>query len=54
MVGKGVGLGEDAEKEATGYKAKEFAITGDPRQGRATGTCDLSYDYVKINAAYRT
>ncbi|MFZ3091629.1 MAG: bifunctional glutamate N-acetyltransferase/amino-acid acetyltransferase ArgJ [Nitrospirota bacterium] len=58
MVGKGVGLGEDAEKEATEVlRQKEFAITVDLHLGKAEATvwtCDLSYDYVKINAAYRT
>ncbi|MEK6678842.1 MAG: bifunctional ornithine acetyltransferase/N-acetylglutamate synthase, partial [Nitrospirota bacterium] len=58
MVGNGVGLGIDAEREATEVlKQKEFAITVDLRLGKAEATvwtCDLSYDYVKINAAYRT
>ncbi|MBI5181574.1 MAG: bifunctional glutamate N-acetyltransferase/amino-acid acetyltransferase ArgJ [Nitrospirae bacterium] len=58
MVGKGIGLGEDAEKEAAEVlNQKEFAITVDLRLGMAEATvwtCDFSYDYVKINAAYRT
>jgi glutamate N-acetyltransferase/amino-acid N-acetyltransferase len=58
MVGNGIGLGKDAEKEATEVlKQKEFAITVDLRLGKAEATlwtCDFSYDYVKINAAYRT
>ncbi len=58
MVGNGIGLGIDAEREATEVlKQKEFAITVDMRLGKAEAavwTCDLSYDYVKINAAYRT
>lgn len=58
MVGKGIGLGIDAEKEATKVlKQKEFSITVDLHLGKAEAavwTCDFSYDYVKINAAYRT
>ncbi len=58
MVGNGVGLGKDAEREATeALKQKEFAITIDLRLGKAEAalwTCDFSYDYVRINAAYRT
>ena len=58
MVGKGIGLGIDAERDATEVlKKREFAITVDLRLGKAEATvwtCDLSYDYVKINAAYRT
>ncbi len=58
MVGNGVGLGKEAEMEATEVlKQKEFAITVDLRLGKAAATvwtCDFSYDYVKINAAYRT
>jgi len=58
MVGNGIGLGKEAEMEATEVlKQKEFAITVDLRLGKAEATvwtCDFSYDYVKINAAYRT
>jgi glutamate N-acetyltransferase/amino-acid N-acetyltransferase len=58
MVGNGIGLGKDAEKEATEVlKQKEFSITVDLSLGKAEATlwtCDFSYDYVKINAAYRT
>ena len=58
MVGNGIGLGIDAEREATEVlKQKEFAITVDMRLGKAEAavwTCDFSYDYVRINAAYRT
>ena len=58
MVGNGVGLGIDAEREATEVlKQKEFAITVDLHIGKAEATvwtCDFSYDYVRINAAYRT
>lgn len=58
MVGKGIGLGIDAERDATEVlKKRKFVITVDLRLGKAEAavwTCDLSYDYVKINAAYRT
>lgn len=58
MVGKGIGLGIDAERDATEVlKKREFAITVDLRLGKAEATvwtCDFSYDYIKINAAYRT
>lgn len=47
-----------SEEEATGYlKNKEVKITVDLHQGTGLGKawgCDLSYDYVKINASYRT
>ncbi|KAB2330886.1 bifunctional ornithine acetyltransferase/N-acetylglutamate synthase [Bacillus mesophilum] len=47
-----------SEEEATGYlKNKEVKITVNLHQGTGQGKawgCDLSYDYVKINASYRT
>lgn len=42
---------------AAKMKEREFGVTVDLRQGRARAqvvTCDLSYDYVKINAEYTT
>ena len=58
MVGNGIGLGIDTEREATEVlKKREFAIIVNLRLGKAEATvwtCDFSYDYVKINAAYRT
>src|SRR3990170_6255284 len=58
MVGNGIGLGIDTEREATEVlKKREFAIIVNLRLGKAEATvwtCDFSYDYVKINAEYRT
>jgi glutamate N-acetyltransferase/amino-acid N-acetyltransferase len=58
MVQDGVFVGGDAEERGTAVlRKKEFAVTVDLRlgSGRATVyTSDLSYDYVKINADYRT
>jgi len=54
----GVFVGGDVEARSTAVlRKKEFAVTVDLRlgDGRATVyTSDLSYDYVKINADYRT
>ncbi|HTG80540.1 MAG TPA: bifunctional ornithine acetyltransferase/N-acetylglutamate synthase, partial [Geobacteraceae bacterium] len=58
MVQDGVFVGGDAEERGTAVlRSKEFAVKVDLRlgSGRATVyTSDLSYDYVKINADYRT
>jgi glutamate N-acetyltransferase/amino-acid N-acetyltransferase len=58
MVKGGLFAGGDAEARGTEVlKKKEFTVTVDLHlgQGGATVyTCDLSYDYVKINADYRT
>ncbi len=58
MVGKGVGFGSDAEMAVTDIlRQKEYTITVDlhlGKSGATVWTCDLSYDYVRINAAYRT
>ncbi|WP_080847295.1 bifunctional ornithine acetyltransferase/N-acetylglutamate synthase [Cytobacillus gottheilii] len=47
-----------SEEEATSYlENKEVKITVNLHQGNGQGKawgCDLSYDYVKINASYRT
>lgn len=47
-----------SEEEATGYlENEEIQITVDLNMGEATGKawgCDLTYDYVRINASYRT
>ena len=58
IVEAGLGGGLDAEKQAAEImKKKEFNITVDLQQGnyedRMT-TCDLTHDYVSINADYRT
>ena len=58
MVENGLGLGKAVEARASEVlKQKEFTVTVDLRDGMETAevlTCDLSYDYVKINADYRT
>jgi glutamate N-acetyltransferase/amino-acid N-acetyltransferase len=58
MVSQGVGCGKEVEGAATRVlKTVEFSITVDLNlgSGRATVyTCDLSIDYVKINADYRS
>jgi glutamate N-acetyltransferase/amino-acid N-acetyltransferase len=58
MVRRGMGTGLAAERKiAKVFKEKEFAITVQLGQGRAAAhmwTTDLSYDYVRINASYRS
>jgi glutamate N-acetyltransferase/amino-acid N-acetyltransferase len=58
IVKNGVGLGEAAEKNAQEVLCKkEFTVTVDLHDGLETAevyTCDFSYDYIKINADYRT
>jgi glutamate N-acetyltransferase/amino-acid N-acetyltransferase len=58
VVRGGVGLGEGAEKQAnTVLKRPEFTLTVHLGQGGASAivwTSDLSLDYVKINASYRS
>jgi glutamate N-acetyltransferase / amino-acid N-acetyltransferase len=58
VVRGGVGLGEVAEKQAnTVLRRPEFTLTVHLGQGRASAivwTSDLSLDYVKINASYRS
>lgn len=58
MVRNGVFTGGNAEERGSEVlKRKEFAVTVDLKlgQGEATVyTSDLSYEYVKINADYRT
>jgi glutamate N-acetyltransferase/amino-acid N-acetyltransferase len=58
MVSKGIGCGKEAEAAATRVlKTDEFSITVDLHLGRGRAgiyTCDLSIDYVKINADYRS
>jgi glutamate N-acetyltransferase/amino-acid N-acetyltransferase len=58
IVENGLGLGADPEERAAEQmKNKEFLLTVDLRQGdhedRIT-TCDLTHEYVSINADYRT
>jgi len=58
IVRRGIGLGAGAERQiARVFKQKEFSITANLHQGGATArvwTTDLSYDYVRINASYRS
>jgi glutamate N-acetyltransferase/amino-acid N-acetyltransferase len=58
MVENGLGLGKEVEAAASEIlKHKEFTLTVDLRDGMETAeflTCDFSYDYVKINADYRS
>jgi glutamate N-acetyltransferase / amino-acid N-acetyltransferase len=58
MVKDGLFAGGDAEARGTEVlKKKEFAVTVDLHLGSGSATVytsDLSYDYVKINADYRT
>ncbi|PID75682.1 MAG: bifunctional ornithine acetyltransferase/N-acetylglutamate synthase [Deltaproteobacteria bacterium] len=58
LVRDGLGLGEEAEQKASEVlKQKAFTITVNLGLGKGSGkvhTCDLSLDYVKINADYRS
>jgi glutamate N-acetyltransferase/amino-acid N-acetyltransferase len=58
LVKAGLGLGKEAEKKVEhAFRKRSFALTVDLHTGPVTGsvwTCDLSTDYIKINAAYRT
>ncbi len=58
LVEKGLGLGKHADRDATlALKQREIQIVIDLHKGKASAaiwTCDLSYEYVKINAAYRS
>jgi len=58
MVKNGLGLGAEVEKEATKVlKEKNLTVTIDLHDGMGADdifTCDLSLDYVKINADYRS
>ncbi len=58
LVKQGLGLGPEQEIPASQVlKKKALTITVDLHQGRAKATvytCDLSLDYIRINADYRT
>ncbi len=58
MVKKGLGLGAEQESKASVVlKKPEFTVTIDLALGKGRAyyyTSDLTYDYVKINADYRT
>lgn len=58
IVSAGLGKGQEAEKKAAEIMIqKEYTITIDLRQGDFEDriiTCDLTHEYVSINASYRT
>jgi glutamate N-acetyltransferase/amino-acid N-acetyltransferase len=58
LVGNGLAVGKEAESQVTEIlKKSSFSITIDLGQGKAEETvytCDLSLEYVKINANYRS
>ncbi len=58
IVEKGLGQGKHAERDATlALKQRDVQIAVDLHKGKAEATvwtCDLSYEYVKINASYRS
>jgi glutamate N-acetyltransferase/amino-acid N-acetyltransferase len=58
MVRNGIGIGLAAERRiARVFKRDEFTISVSLGQGKAQAhrwTTDLSYDYVRINASYRS
>jgi glutamate N-acetyltransferase/amino-acid N-acetyltransferase len=58
LVEKGLGQGKTIERDATAaLKQREVQIIIDLHKGKAAAsvwTCDLSCEYVKINAAYRS
>jgi glutamate N-acetyltransferase/amino-acid N-acetyltransferase len=56
IVKKGTGAGREGKAREV-IKRKEFTIVIDLNSGKASAkvlTCDLTEDYVKINASYRT
>jgi len=58
LVEKGLGQGKHADRDAAlALKQREVQIGIDLHKGKSGATvwtCDLSYEYVKINAAYRS
>jgi glutamate N-acetyltransferase/amino-acid N-acetyltransferase len=58
VVRRGVSTGRELEDQATGVlKKAEFTVTVNLQLGDGEAeyyTSDLTYDYIKINAAYRT
>jgi glutamate N-acetyltransferase/amino-acid N-acetyltransferase len=58
LVEKGLGQGKAADRDATlALKQREVQIVIDLHKGKgnaAVWTCDMSYEYIKINAAYRS
>jgi len=58
IVRRGMGLGPDAEEQANAVmKSREFTVTINLGMGHADATVwttDLTMDYIKINASYRS
>jgi len=57
LVINGTGAGFDEDKATEILSAAEIAINIDLKEGNSSATawgCDLTYDYVKINADYRS
>ena len=58
IVHRGLAVGKEAEEQAQSIlQKKEICLTIDLKEGHACEkvyTCDLSLDYVKINADYRS
>jgi len=58
IVERGLGVGAEQEKRAAErMKNREFSITIDLGLGENEDqitTCDLTHDYISINADYRT
>jgi glutamate N-acetyltransferase / amino-acid N-acetyltransferase len=58
LVEKGLGQGKSAERDATlALKQREVIIAIDLHKGKGNATvwtCDMSCEYIKINAAYRS
>ncbi len=58
LVEKGLGQGKIAERDAAlALKQREVHISIDLHKGKGNATvwtCDMSYEYIKINAAYRS
>ncbi len=58
IVEKGLGQGKAADRDATlALKQREVQLVIDLHKGKGSAsiwTCDLSYEYIKINAAYRS
>jgi glutamate N-acetyltransferase/amino-acid N-acetyltransferase len=58
LVEKGLGQGKAADRDAAlALKQREIQIIVDLHKGKASATvwsCDMSYEYIKINAAYRS
>ena len=57
VAANGIGIAFDEEAAKEYLLGDPVAITVDLKQGNASSTaygCDLTYDYVRINASYRT